>query len=255
MNHFAKFHDYWDLTQLTQWKKTLALLWPALWGLWIAGVGQPSFYLVIVFVIGSFATLALGHTLKAAIRQQRKRSPKTSRLSLLEHWEVVGLLLLIAAFCVLSTNWLVVALSFVGLGFIILITLAPNNLSDLFLILAWGWSIPLAFAATQTALPVLLWLMYAAVICWRLLLFLLKHKPRQTLLIACLQLLQMMLFAMIGAFFGQSIAFFIVLLIIALLSIYQQKLLHQKGMPFDARIIRLQQWYGSLLLLGTLLSY
>ena len=100
----SKLRHYLKFSYLNRWQKALGLLWPALWSLWFAGVGKPHFYLVIAFIVGSFAAYSLGLSLKALATEWPPAQNIKPKVTLLERFEITGVLLLLAAICILATD-------------------------------------------------------------------------------------------------------------------------------------------------------
>ena len=154
----------------------LLLLWPTLWALWIAGVGAPSVKNVVIFVLGVFVMRAAGCAINDfADRDFDPHVKRTTRRPLarrlIRPWEalmVFCLLSLLAFGLALLTNPLTIALSVPA---ILLAASYPfmkrfTHLPQLHLGAAFGWGIPMAFAAQTGTLPPVCWLLFIANIFW-----------------------------------------------------------------------------------------
>jgi len=144
---------------------TLLLLWPTLWALWIAAAGEPSWYLIVVFALGTFLTRSAGCP---HVERTRERPLATGVITSEEALQVFASLILLAFMLVLTTNRLTILLAFVA---VVLMGIYPwmkryTYVPQFFLGLAFGWGIPMAFAAQSNAVPKIAWLIYIANILW-----------------------------------------------------------------------------------------
>ena len=152
------------------------LLWPTLWALWIATGGLPSPHLLVVFIAGVFLTRSAGCVMNdyadrnfdRYVARTRNRPLTSGQVSPREAGYLIAVLLTAAFLLVLTTNQLTVLLSFValplggGYPFMKRYTYIPQ----LFQGIAFGWGIPMAFAAAGGDVPRIAWLLYIANILW-----------------------------------------------------------------------------------------
>ncbi|MGD8567552.1 MAG: 4-hydroxybenzoate octaprenyltransferase [Gammaproteobacteria bacterium] len=155
---------------------TYLLLWPTLWALWIAGDGKPDTYLTLVFVVGVILMRAAGcivndfadRNIDGFVTRTKSRPLATGAVSSnLALWLFV-VLCLIAFGMVLTLNVLTIGLS---IGAMILAVTYPymkrhTYMPQAFLGLAFGWAVPMAFAAQANALPDVAWLLLTATVLW-----------------------------------------------------------------------------------------
>ncbi len=171
-----KFKQYLLLIRLNRPIGIFLLLWPTLWGLWIASEGFPNTKILVVFLFGVFLMRSAGCILNDIIDKDfdkfvartQNRPLASDKLSSIEAFIVAISLIFIAFLLVLTTNTLTVQLSFVA---IILAGTYPflkrhTYLPQFFLGLTFGWSIPMAFAATTNSIPKIAWLLLIANILW-----------------------------------------------------------------------------------------
>ena len=155
---------------------TFLLLWPALWALWIAGKGQPSVYVTIVFVLGVILMRSAGcivndyadRNIDGMVSRTQYRPLATGAISSRQAMTIFFMLCLVAFGLVLTLNGLTIGLSF---GAVVLAILYPfmkryTYMPQAFLGLAFGWSVPMAFAAQTNALPDVAWLLLTATVLW-----------------------------------------------------------------------------------------
>ena len=173
---YNKFKQYLLLIRLNRPIGIFLLLWPTLWGLWIASEGFPNTKILVVFLFGVFLMRSAGCILNDIIDKDfdkfvartQNRPLASDKLSSIEAFIVAISLIFIAFLLVLTTNTLTVQLSFVA---IILAGTYPflkrhTYLPQFFLGLTFGWSLPMAFAATTNSIPKIAWLLLIANILW-----------------------------------------------------------------------------------------
>ena len=167
---------YWQLVRGDRPIGWLLLLWPTWWGLWLAAGGVPPWWPLLVFTLGVWLTRAAGcvvndyadRWLDPQVERTRHRPLATGAVSGREALAVFAVLMLAAFALVLTLNRLTVWLSFVGL---VLAMTYPylkryTYLPQVYLGMAFGWGIPMAFAAVQGEVPAIAWVLYGANILW-----------------------------------------------------------------------------------------
>ena len=151
---------------------TLLLLWPTLWAVWLASDGKPSAGIVLIFVLGTLLMRSAG----CAINDYADRDfdPHVTRTRMrplaareIAPWEALAIALALAAAAfglVLYLNRLAIALSFAGLAIAATYPFSKRYfaLPQLYLGIAFGFGIPMAYAALQERLPAECWLLLAA---------------------------------------------------------------------------------------------
>ena len=171
--HRARVRNYLVLMRLDRPVGALLLLWPTWWALWFAANDFPPIGALIIFTVGVFVMRSAGcvindyadHSwLDANVERTRGRPMAAGRVSRREAMLLFGGLLAFAFVLVLFTNKLTIQLSFVGaaLAAIYPYTKRVTHLAQVVLGAAFGWSIPLAFAAVTNSLPPLCWLLFLA---------------------------------------------------------------------------------------------
>jgi len=155
---------------------TLLLLWPTLWAVWIAVIGQPHWITVWIFALGTLLMRSAGCAVNdvwdarfdAHVQRTRDRPVATGAVSRAEALMLAAILALLAFGLVLTFNRLTVALSVVALLLAITYPLAKRFfvLPQAYLGVAFGFGIPMAFAAQTNALPATAWWLLAANVFW-----------------------------------------------------------------------------------------
>jgi 4-hydroxybenzoate polyprenyltransferase len=165
--------EYLVLMRLDRPVGALLLLWPTWWALWFAANDFPPLGALFIFTLGVFVMRSAGCVindyadhgwLDANVERTRARPMAAGRVSKKEALILFGGLLAFAFVLVLFTNALTIKLSFVGaaLAAIYPFTKRVTHLAQVVLGAAFGWSIPMAFAAVTDSLPPLCWLLFLA---------------------------------------------------------------------------------------------
>ncbi|GAA5648320.1 MULTISPECIES: 4-hydroxybenzoate octaprenyltransferase [Vibrio] len=172
----AKAHAYWRLMRMDRPIGSLLLMWPTMWALILAAQGMPDARILVVFVLGVFLMRSAGCVINDFADRKVDGHVKRTRqrplpAGLVSSKEAIGLfvLLAVASFAlVLSMNTLTIQLSFVGLflAFIYPFMKRYTHLPQLFLGLAFSWSIPMAWAAQANDLPWMVWFVFAINALW-----------------------------------------------------------------------------------------
>ena len=167
---------YWQLVRGDRPIGWLLLLWPTWWGLWLAAEGVPPWWPLLVFSLGVWLTRSAGcvindyadRWLDPQVERTRGRPLATGAVSGREALAVFAVLMLAAFALVLTLNRLTVWLSVVG---VVLAATYPylkryTYLPQVYLGMAFGWGIPMAFAAIRGEVPAIAWVLYVANIFW-----------------------------------------------------------------------------------------
>ena len=159
----ARAREYWRLTRFDRPIGILLLLWPTLWALWIAGDGRPDAGVVAVFVAGVVLMRAAGCAVNDFA--DRDFDPHVQRT---RTRPLAAALALLAFLLVLTQNRLTVLLAFGGAAlaasypFMKRWTWLPQP----YLGAAFGWGIPMAFAALTGSVPPVAWLLFIVNVLW-----------------------------------------------------------------------------------------
>ena len=155
---------------------TLLLLWPTLWALWIAGAGKPDAAVVLVFVAGVFVMRSAGcvindyadRKIDPHVRRTMNRPIASGKVRPAEAIGLFAALCLIGLGLVLTLNDLALKYSFAGAALAASYPFMKRwtHLPQVHLGIAFGWGIPMAFAALTNETPPLAWLMLTGVVAW-----------------------------------------------------------------------------------------
>lgn len=150
----------------------LLLLWPTLWAVWVAADGRPQPGMVLIFIAGTFLMRCAGCAMNdwadrdfdGSVARTRDRPLAAGEIAPGEALAVGAVLALCAFGLALLLNRFAILLSFVALAIACLYPFAKRvfPLPQVFLGIAFAFGVPMAFAATQDALPWQCWALFAA---------------------------------------------------------------------------------------------
>jgi len=174
---FATIDDYVQLTRLNRPIGIWLLLWPTLWALWIASHGKPNARLFIIFVVGTVLMRSAGcavndyadRSFDPQVERTKERPLATGRISPVEALLLFAALALTALALVLQLNRLTWLLAVFGAALAVTYPFIKRFLSvpQMYLGLAFGWGIPMAFAAQlDRPPPPVAWLIFIANLMW-----------------------------------------------------------------------------------------
>jgi 4-hydroxybenzoate polyprenyltransferase len=150
----------------------LLLLWPTLWAVSLASGGQPRVDILLIFVVGTLLMRSAGCAINdyadrafdPHVERTRKRPLAAGEILPREALAVAAALAAAAFVLVLFLNRLAIALSFVALAIAALYPFTKRffALPQAMLGIAFGFGIPMAYAAIQERLPLECWILFAA---------------------------------------------------------------------------------------------
>ena len=152
------------------------LMWPTLWALWIAGEGRPSAHVFIVFVLGVIIMRSAGcvmndfadRKIDGSVERTKNRPLAAGEVAPAEALVLFVALSLIAIALVLTLDRLTQMLAIVGAALTIVYPFMKRFIAAPQLILgaAFGWGVPMAFAAETGEVRRLAWLIWLTVVVW-----------------------------------------------------------------------------------------
>jgi 4-hydroxybenzoate polyprenyltransferase len=167
---------YAHLIRLDKPIGTLLLLWPTLWALWLASGGFPELHLLIIFTLGTFLMRSAGCAVNDYADQDFDRHvlrtqdrPITSgKISGKEALLIAAMLALIAFLLIQPLNALTKELSFFALVVAILYPFTKRffAIPQAVLGIAFGFGIPMAYAAVLGFIPLEAWILFIGNIFW-----------------------------------------------------------------------------------------
>lgn len=167
---------YERLIRLDKPEGALLLLWPTLWALWLAGRGRPPLEVVIIFVAGVFLMRSAGCALNdfadrrfdPMVERTRLRPLAAGEITPREALAVAAALAAVAFGLALLLNRFAILLSLVALAVAASYPYTKRwfALPQLHLGVAFGFGIPMAYAALRDGLPWECWALLAANVCY-----------------------------------------------------------------------------------------
>ena len=167
---------YWALIRGDKPVGVLLLLWPTWWALFLAADGLPPIMIMIIFTLGVWLTRSAGcivndyadRWLDGQVKRTQQRPLATGKVSSREAMVLFCVLMLIAFGLVCLTNTLTIYMSVIA---IFLAASYPflkryTYLPQVYLGVAFGWGIPMAFTAIQGKIPNEAWLLFCANLLW-----------------------------------------------------------------------------------------
>ena len=172
-----KLIAYAALARLNRPIGILLLLWPTLWGLWIAAHGQPDLVVLAVFVLGTILMRSAGCAMNdyadrdfdGQVKRTAERPLAAGKISPAEALMVAAVLALAAFLIVVFflnriTLYLSIAAAFLAVSYPF--TKRFFVMPQAYLGIAFGFGIPMAFAAQTGNVPALAWWLLLANIFW-----------------------------------------------------------------------------------------
>jgi len=280
----GRFKSYLQLMRFDRPIGTLLLLWPTLWALWLAAGGFPQWHLLLIFCLGVFLMRSAGCVINdyadrkvdGHVRRTAQRPLATGAVSAREA------LLLFAALCgaafvlVLFTNRLTILLSFVAVALAATYPFMKRytHLPQVVLGAAFGWSIPMAFAAQSGEVPRAAWLLFSANLLWTIAYDTfyamvdreddLKIGVKSTAILfgdddrlatASLQLLTLLTLIFVGVQFKLAYWFYVSLIGVAVLFVHQQWLIRERRPDLCFKAFLDNNRVGALIFAGIFLHY
>lgn len=260
------------------------LLWPTLWAVWIAADGNPSWWIVLVFVAGVVLMRSAGCVINDyadrhidnKVERTRERPLTSGQVTEKEALILFTILALCAFMLVLTLNRLTIILS---LGGVLLAASYPfmkryTHLPQAYLGAAFGWAVPMAFAAQTGQLEPRLWWLFLATLLWALIYDTmyamvdreddLKIGVKSTailfgqydrLIIGLAQLSMLAVLLLVGQSFELGAIYYGSLGLTAVLMVYHQWLIRGRDRPSCFKAFLHNHWIGLVIFLGIVLDY
>lgn len=176
MTFAERINAYEKLIRLDKPIGILLLLWPTLWALWLSSRGHPDWTIVWIFILGTALMRSAGCAINdyadrdfdAKVARTRDRPLATGQIKPVEALIVAVVLILASFVLVLQLNALTIKLSIVA---VIIAAIYPFTkrffaVPQAVLGLAFGFGIPMAFAAHTNQVPWGAWVLLAANVFW-----------------------------------------------------------------------------------------
>ncbi len=276
--------EYIRLTRLDRPIGIYLVLWPTLWGLWVAADGLPQPLVLVVFLAGVVLMRSAGcaindfadREIDLHVARTRERPLARRAISPQEALGVFALLSLISFLLVLQLNTLTILLSIPA---VFLAGSYPfmkryTHLPQAYLGAAFGWAVPMAFAAQTGAVPVAAWWWFVATLFWALAydtMYAMADREDDLkigvkssailfgrydrLAIGVMQLLVMAVLLVAGVSFGLQWPYYLGLLLASGFSLYQQYLIRGRDPQLCFRAFLNNHYFGMVVFAGIVGSY
>ncbi|KXO06578.1 4-hydroxybenzoate polyprenyltransferase [Moritella sp. JT01] len=280
----SKMKDYIQLTRMDKPIGTLLLLWPTLWALWIAAEGVPKLDVLLVFTLGVILMRAAGCVINdfadrhvdGHVKRTENRPLAAGRISSRAALTFFFGLTLLAFLLVLTMNTLTILLSFVAVGLAACYPFMKRytHLPQVVLGMAFGWAIPMGFAAQLDTVPSYAWLLFVANILWTVAydtLYAMVDRDddvkigikstailfgeKDKLIVGLLQLASLLCLVILGWLLVLPSVYFIGLIIVAGLFVYQQILIKDRDRDACFKAFLHNNYVGMVIFASLFLSY
>ena len=273
-------NEYLKLTRLDRPVGSLLLLWPTLAALWMAAAGQPPFYLIIVFTLGTLLMRSAGCVINdyadrkvdGSVKRTKDRPLVTGTIRPSEALRLFFALLAGAGLLAMNLNQQTLLLAVGGAA---VATLYPfmkrwTHLPQVVLGAAFSWGILMAWTAQDKSLAEVSWLLFFSSLLWIVAydtLYAMVDRDDDLivgikstailfgdldrLIIGILQCAALLGFILTGLKLGYEHLFFVAMFCIACLFIYQQWLIRDRGRDGSFAAFRNNIWVGVALFGGT----
>lgn len=171
-----RFISYGYLIRLDKPIGTLLLLWPTLWALWLASSGIPDLSILLIFTLGTFLMRSAGCAINdyadrnfdRHVKRTQGRPVTSGKISGKEAVAVAGALAFIAFLLIQPLNAFTKQLSVLALlvAFIYPFTKRFFAMPQAVLGIAFGFGIPMAYAAILDFVPLEAWILFVGNIFW-----------------------------------------------------------------------------------------
>ena len=280
----GRFSLYWRLTRMHKPIGILLLLWPTLWAVWIASDGRPDGYTLFAFMLGTVLMRAAGCAINdwadrdfdRHVERTRDRPITSGRLPAWEALAVFVVLCLVALLLILPFNGLTWALACVAafLAGSYPFTKRFLAIPQAYLGIAFGFGVPMAFAAITGTVPMVAWLILIANIFWAIAydteyamvdrdddirigirtsaLTFGRHDVRAVMICYAITLV---LLALAGRWVGLGGYFMAGLAVAAGMAVHHYTLIRNRERAACFRAFNLNNWLGAAIFVGLALDY
>ena len=260
------------------------LLWPTLWALWIAAEGVPDPEILTVFVLGVIFMRSAGcvindyadREIDPRVNRTKDRPIAAGRVSPDEAMLLFMALCFSAFLLVLTMNTFTILLS---LGGVLLAGIYPfmkryTHMPQVVLGMAFGWSVPMAFAAQTNSVPKIAWLIYVVTVLWTVIYDTmyamadrmddLKIGVKSTailfgdadrFIIGILQAMMLFALYLVGEQAQLGYIYNIAVLVAAALMVYHQFLIRHRLPALCISAFLNNSWLGAVIFAGIVASY
>ncbi|HQZ01368.1 MAG TPA: 4-hydroxybenzoate octaprenyltransferase [Thauera sp.] len=283
MTHTMSFSDklphYARLMRIDKPIGTLLLLWPTLWAMWFAADGWPPLPLLLIFVLGTFLMRSAGCVINdyadrdfdGHVERTRNRPLATGAVSASEALLLAAGLSVLAFMLLLPLNSLVIWLSLPALLLAASYPFTKRFLAipQAYLGIAFGFGIPMSFAAILGEVPAIAWVMLLANVFWAIAYdteYAMVDRPDDikigikssaltfgrfdVLAVMLCYAITLGLLGLIGVVAERGVAWFVGLLVAAAIAAYHYTLIRERDRAGCFKAFRHNNWLGAAVFAG-----
>ncbi|HEY0635080.1 MAG TPA: 4-hydroxybenzoate octaprenyltransferase [Gammaproteobacteria bacterium] len=279
-----RLREYLRLTRLDRPIGIYLLLWPMLWALWLAGEGRPESLVLAVFLAGSVLMRSAGCVINdfadrhidPHVERTKQRPLAAGTVTPKEALLLFVVLSLIAFGLVLLMNRLTILLAIPA---VLLAASYPfmkryTYLPQAYLGIAFGWAVPMAFAAQLGEVPQAAWLVFFVAVVWALVydtMYAITDREHDLkigvkssailfgrydrLVIGLLQLVVVGLLVLVGLSFSLGIYYYLGLAAASVFSVYEQYLIRDRDPQLSFRAFLNNHYFGLTVFIGIVVDY
>ena len=279
-----KWQAYIQLMRLDRPIGILLLLWPTLSAFWIAAEGWPDPLVLVIFILGVIVMRSAGCVINdyadrhidGKVVRTMNRPLATGALSENDALKLFAGLGVLAFILVIFLNDLTILMSIVGL---FLAATYPfmkryTHLPQIYLGAAFGWAIPMAFAAQTGTVPMIAWLLFVANVIWSTIydtFYAMADREDDLLagvkstailfgdddkvIIAILQVTFLIAMLMVGSQLELSFVYYLGVLVTFGLFLYQQHLARDRQAAACLQAFLNNNWVGAALFASIVMHY
>lgn len=284
MSISERLYQYALLMRLHRRIGIYLLLWPTLWAVWISASGYPCITNITIFSLGVILMRSAGCVINdyadrhfdPHVHRTQDRPLANGQVNEREALVLFTVLCLLAFWLVSQMNWFTITLSLVAVLLAITYPFMKRytHLPQIYLGMAFGWAIPMAFAAQMNEIPLIGWVLYLANITWIVAYDTLyamvdreddlKIGVKSTailfgktdkLIVGILHLITLLLLLWIGQEIRLGQLYYVGLVSAAGLAIYQQWLIKNRIPEHCFHAFLNNHWFGLVILLGIIGGY
>ncbi len=279
-----RLHLYIQLTRLHRPIGILLLLWPTLWALWIASHGHPAWWVLVIFTLGTVLMRSAGcavndyadRHIDKHVKRTQDRPLTSGKVTERETLWLAVVLALLAFALILPLNPLTWLLAFpaVFLAASYPFTKRFFAIPQAYLGIAFGFGIPMAFAATQGTVPPVAWVLLLANVFWAIAYdteyamvdrdddihlgihssALLFGKYDVLAVMACYAT-ALTLLALVGLMAGLGLFYFLGLIAAEGIAVYHYKLICTRQRELCFKAFLHNNWFGAAVFAGIVADY
>ncbi|WP_068809434.1 4-hydroxybenzoate octaprenyltransferase [Thauera phenolivorans] len=279
----TRLQHYVRLMRIDKPIGTLLLLWPTLWALWIAAGGFPPLKVLVIFVLGTFLMRSAGCVINdyadrdfdGHVERTRNRPLAVRAVSPAEALALAAFLAFVSFLLVLQLNTLTIALSVPALFLAATYPFTKRffAIPQAYLGMAFGFGIPMGFAAVLGEVPAVAWVMLLANVFWSVAYdteYAMVDRPDDlkiglktaaitfgrydVLAVMLCYAATFALLAVVGAMVGLGVAWYLGLLAASVLAGYHYTLIRGRERAPCFKAFRHNNWVGGVIFAGLVLD-